>query len=52
MAATNKILVLFKTHLDLGFTDLAETVRRKYMQSGPPDAHAQEGRPVPVYHFI
>ena len=27
-----EILVIFKTHLDIGFTDYAETVKDKYSQ--------------------
>lgn len=53
MAATiNKILVVFKTHLDLGFTDLAETVRQKYMTEYIPSALrlARETRERP-YRF-
>lgn len=37
---TKKILILFKTHLDLGFTNLAETVFRQYMDSYIPEALA------------
>lgn len=29
MITTNKVFVIFKTHLDIGFTDFAENVRRK-----------------------
>ena len=34
----DKIIVLFKTHLDLRFTDMAETVPRRYMQEYIPNA--------------
>lgn len=34
----NKIIVLFKTHLDLGFTDLAECVKDNYMKNYLPNA--------------
>lgn len=34
----NKIIVLFKTHLDLGFTDLAENVIRRYIEEYIPNA--------------
>lgn len=49
---TNKILVVFKTHLDLGFTGLAETVRQKYMTEYIPNALrlARETRESP-YRF-
>lgn len=33
-----KILVLFKTHLDIGFTDLSENIVQKYMTKYIPDA--------------
>ena len=33
-----KIIVLFKTHLDIGFTDLSENVVKKYMDKYIPDA--------------
>ncbi len=29
--AKKRVLVLFKTHLDVGFTDLAETVPERYL---------------------
>ena len=35
-----EILILFKTHLDLGFTDLAEDVFRQYMDNYIPQALA------------
>lgn len=35
-----EILILFKTHLDLGFTDLAGEVFRRYMDSYIPQALA------------
>ena len=35
-----KILLVFKTHLDLGFTDLAETVRQRYLTQFIPQALA------------
>lgn len=34
----NRILVVFKTHLDIGFTDLAEAVTEKYMNTFLPYA--------------
>jgi hypothetical protein len=34
----NKVIVVFKTHLDIGFTDLAENVLRKYRESFIPQA--------------
>lgn len=34
----NKIIVLFKTHLDLGFTDLACYVEDNYMKNYLPNA--------------
>ena len=34
----NKLLVVFKTHLDIGFTDFAENIRRKYMEEYIPAA--------------
>ena len=33
-----KIYVVSKTHLDLGFTDYAETIRRKYIDEYIPSA--------------
>ena len=33
-----KILVVFKTHLDIGFTDFAENVTEKYMNEFIPGA--------------
>jgi len=53
MATTNnppdRILLIFKTHLDLGFTDLAENVRRQYLTTYIPAALslAQETRQSP-----
>ena len=35
-----KILLVFKTHLDLGFTDLAENVRQRYLTQFIPQALA------------
>ncbi|MGN1027728.1 MAG: DUF5054 domain-containing protein [Faecousia sp.] len=35
-----EVIILFKTHLDLGFTDLAETVYRRYMTEYIPAALA------------
>lgn len=34
----DKLLVLFKTHLDIGFTDLASNVITKYMDDYIPKA--------------
>lgn len=34
----NKILVLFKTHLDIGFTDFAANIEKKYMDTFIPNA--------------
>ena len=34
----SKVIVVFKTHLDIGYTDLAETVLRKYRESFIPQA--------------
>ena len=34
----DRILVLFKTHLDIGFTDMAETVTNRYMNEYIPNA--------------
>ena len=33
-----EILVIFKTHLDIGFTDYAETVKDKYINQFIPNA--------------
>ena len=33
-----RVLVLFKTHLDVGFTDLAETVAERYLSVYLPNA--------------
>ena len=33
-----KIIVIFKTHLDIGFTDFSENVTKKYMESYLPGA--------------
>lgn len=33
-----KILIVFKTHLDIGFTDFAETVKEKYLNEFIPNA--------------
>ena len=33
-----KVLLIFKTHLDIGFTDFAENVVNKYMESFIPNA--------------
>ncbi|MGN0516094.1 hypothetical protein, partial [Eubacterium sp.] len=33
-----KVFVVSKTHLDLGFTDYAETIRKKYIDSFIPSA--------------
>lgn len=33
-----KILVVFKTHLDIGFTDFADTVVERYMKEYIPNA--------------
>ena len=33
-----QVLVLFKTHLDVGFTDLAETVTERYLSVYLPNA--------------
>lgn len=33
-----KVFVVSKTHLDLGFTDYAETIRRKYIDTFIPEA--------------
>lgn len=38
MSPINKILVLFKTHLDVGFTDFAGTVLQKYREEYIPGA--------------
>jgi hypothetical protein len=35
-----KIIVIFKTHLDIGFTDFSENVTKKYMESYLPGAAA------------
>lgn len=35
---SKKVIVVSKTHLDLGFTDYAENVRRKYLDSFIPEA--------------
>ena len=35
-----KIFVVSKTHLDLGFTDYAENIRRKYIDEYIPAAEA------------
>ena len=32
MSAYKKIHVIFKTHLDIGFTDLAKNVKEKYFK--------------------
>lgn len=34
----NKIIVLFKTHLDIGYTDLAKNVVENYMENFLPNA--------------
>ena len=34
----NKVIVVFKTHLDIGYTDLAETVLKKYRENFIPQA--------------
>ena len=33
-----KVIVVSKTHLDLGFTDYAENIRRKYIDAFIPEA--------------
>ena len=33
-----KVIVVSKTHLDLGFTDYAENIKQKYIHSFIPDA--------------
>ena len=33
-----KVIVVSKTHLDLGFTDYAESIRRKYIDTFIPEA--------------
>ena len=33
-----KVFVVSKTHLDLGFTDYAETIRKKYIDTFIPSA--------------
>ncbi len=33
-----KVIVVSKTHLDLGFTDYAENIRRRYIDSFIPSA--------------
>jgi len=38
MKPVQEILVLFKTHLDLGFTDFAEEVRQRYIKEYIPNA--------------
>lgn len=40
MTAQRKILVVFKTHLDLGYTDLAAAVLRRYLEDFIPQAMA------------
>lgn len=39
-----KVFVVSKTHLDLGFTDYAENIRQKYLNSFIPDAVSLAGR--------
>lgn len=39
-AAPNKILVIFKTHLDVGFTDFAKNITDNYMRNYLPNAMA------------
>ena len=36
--AIKKVIVLFKTHLDIGFTDFSENVVNKYMNEFIPNA--------------
>ncbi len=36
--SVTRVLVVFKTHLDIGFTDLAETVRQRYIDRFIPNA--------------
>lgn len=36
--AINKVLVLFKTHLDIGFTDFSKNVTEKYMETFIPNS--------------
>lgn len=38
MVTIEKVLVIFKTHLDIGFTDFGENVRRKYIEQYIPKA--------------
>ena len=33
-----KVIVISKTHLDLGFTDFAENIRKKYLDEFIPNA--------------
>lgn len=34
----DKLLVVFKTHLDIGYTDFASDVTKRYMESYIPEA--------------
>ena len=40
MKKTKEVLILFKTHLDVGFTDYAENVKEKYLTQYIPNAIA------------
>lgn len=40
----NRVIVVSKTHLDLGFTDFAETVRKKYIDTYIPNAVELAGK--------
>lgn len=35
-----RVIVVSKTHLDLGFTDFAENIRKRYLDEFIPDAVA------------
>ena len=49
-----KVIVVSKTHLDLGFTDYAENIRRKYIDTFIPEAIdlAQKVNSNGKMHFI
>ena len=38
MKEIREIIILFKTHLDVGYTDFAENVIKSYMESYIPNA--------------
>ena len=56
MSDIREVIVLFKTHLDMGYTDLAENVRSRYVNSYVPKAlqlarelREQEGKRIFVW---